>query len=31
VRADRRAALIDAAAAAEILRTWFTTPTKTPA
>lgn len=29
VRADKRAALIDAAAAAEILRTWFTTPAQT--
>lgn len=26
MRADKRAALLDAAAAAEILRTWFTTP-----
>ncbi len=31
VRADRRAALLDAAAAAEILRTWFETLPKQPA
>ncbi len=29
-RAGRRAAMLDAAAAAEILRTWFTTPSETP-
>lgn len=31
LRADKRAALLDAAAAAEILRTWFSTAPKNPA
>lgn len=31
VRADRRAAVLDAAAAAEILRTWFATTPQNPA